>query len=294
MRSILPKALFRDDSKLAELNLQLRRLGDRIGECGRLYGSLQRLQLVVVTRADDPCNSLLPELTVLAKSVFAESFRTVSCDLFVLLKEKQTGGDYAYDAAAGVSFLYELDQLQSRSFRLEAEPLVTADGLRSPAVHPASPLFDTAYLIGDKDERGLFAEDGTAACSGIISRLGFLRCAQAGDADPRHRPYNHQQFKQNMMPPGAAEGHYASAGLAKVTRPDRAIALTVLHLLHRRSLRLMQENGEAGQRESLKRLASMRAKRMRLFEACWTASPMRSRRCTACCTRRCPLRKSGA
>ncbi|UUZ85608.1 hypothetical protein LJK88_20140 [Paenibacillus sp. P26] len=35
-------------------------------------------------------------------------------------------------------------------------------------------------------------------------------------------------------------------------------------------------------------MASMRAKRMRLFEACWTASPMRSRRCTACCNEALP------
>ncbi|WP_127604312.1 hypothetical protein [Paenibacillus validus] len=254
LRSRLPQTLYGSEEKLQELNGLLRRLVGRIGESGRLYASLMQVHVAVITRADDPWNALLPELTVLLKSVFAESFRTVSADLFALLREKQAHGDYAYDAALGVSFLHELDRMQSRSFRFEAGLQVTADGLKLPAVHPPSPLFDTAYMLGDKDERGRFAEDDTAVCAEIVCRLSFLRCRQTADAEIRHNPYNHQLFRQNMMPPGAAEAHYASAGLAKATRPDRAIALTVLLALHRRLLRLMQERGEAGQRELLEAL----------------------------------------
>ncbi|MEK8129923.1 hypothetical protein WMW72_18635 [Paenibacillus filicis] len=254
-RSLLPQALMDNGDKLQELNLLLRRMVGRIGEKGRLYGSLMQVHVAVVTRADDPANALLPELTVLMKSVLGESFRSVSADLFTLLREKQSQSDYAYDAALGVAFLQELDRMQHRTFRFEAGLQLTHDGLRLPVSHGPSPLFDTAYVLGDKDERGLFAEDDTAVCSRIVCRLSFLRCRQNADGEIRLNPYNHQLFRQNMMPPGAAEAYYASAGLAEVTRPDRAIALTVLLALHRRMMRLLQDNGgDTGQRELLETL----------------------------------------
>ncbi|WP_159886966.1 hypothetical protein [Paenibacillus puerhi] len=242
-RSRLARTLEDDAEKLQELNLLLRRLVGRIGEKGRLYSSLMQVHIAVLTRAEDPANAVLPELTVLMKSVLGESFRSVSADLFTLLREKQAQSDYAYDAALSVAFLNELDRLQHRTFRFEADLQVTSDGLKLPTSHGPAPLFDTAYMLGDKDERGLYAEDDTEACSRIICRLSFLRCRQTADGEIRLNPYNHQLFRQNMMPPGAEEAYYASAGLAEVTRPDRAVALTVLLSLHRRLLRLLQDNG---------------------------------------------------
>ncbi|SDD59216.1 hypothetical protein SAMN02799630_03810 [Paenibacillus sp. UNCCL117] len=268
-RSELSRAMIGSAEKLQELNLVLRQLVGRIGERGRLYGSLMQVHAAVLTRAEDPANALLPEVMVLLRSVLGESFRSVSADLFTLLREKQSESGYALDAALSVAFLDELDRMQRRSFRYEADLQVTSDGLRLPSAYGPGPLFDTAYMLGDKDERGLFAEDDTLACARIICRLSFLRCRQTADGENRLHPYNHQLFRQSMMPPGAAEAYYASAGLAEVTRPDRAVALTVLLALHRRLLALLQENGsgmsgrevletlglEAGQTDSLAQAA---------------------------------------
>lgn len=254
LRPQLIEALHRDETRLRELNVQLRRLMSRIGENGRLYGSLQQVQVMAVARADDPANALLPELTVLLKSVLAERFRSVNADMFAIVREKQTDGEYAWDAAQAVGFLHELDRLQSRGFVFEAPLQATADGLKLPAQHGPSPLFDTAYVIGDKDERGLYAADADEACGEIVSRVSFLRCRTGAETDDPQSGYNYQQFRQSMAPPGAAEPYYASAGFARMTRPDRAIALTTLHLLHRRVMKRLQEGGELGQRELLEAL----------------------------------------
>ncbi|GIP32007.1 hypothetical protein [Paenibacillus sp. J2TS4] len=255
LRSGLYRRFYDDDSKLLELNVTLRQMNSRISEFGRLYSSLQRLHIAVVTRLDDPCNVLVPELTVLMKSIFGESFRSVVVDMYGLLQEKQVDDEFAYTAALGISFLRELDEVQRREFRLAAELQVTGDGIKLPVEHRDGPLFDTAHLIGDKDERGLFTGDGMRCCSEIICHLNLLKNRKiSGDLDPRHGVYNHQQFKQNIMPPGEAEGIYASAGFAKVTRPNQAIALTVLYHIFRRMLRRMQDNAGMKLGELLERI----------------------------------------
>ncbi|WP_010493419.1 hypothetical protein [Paenibacillus elgii] len=237
------KQFYRDEAKLLELNVLLRQMNSRISEYGRLYASLQRVNIAVVTRVDDPLNALVPELTVLMKSIFSESFRSVVVDLYGLLQEQQPGDDFAYAASLGVSFMRELDDVQRREFRYSAELQVTGDGIRLPVEHRDAALFDTVYMIGDKDERGLFAAGGMQRCYEIVCHLNLLKNRKAADeVDPRHGAYNHQQFKQNMMPPGEAGGIYASAGFAKVTRPNQAIALTVLYHLYRGMLQRMRDN----------------------------------------------------
>ncbi|MDQ1912725.1 hypothetical protein RAC89_20250 [Paenibacillus sp. GD4] len=250
-RAELPRTLYEQETRLRQLNVVLRQLTGAIGDKGRLYGSLQQVHLAVVVSADDPYSSLLPEITVLARTVLAGSFRSVSADLFVLMREKQTREDYAYDAALTVSFLKELELMQSRTFRFEAPLLVTADGIKLRAEHAASPLFETVYLLGDKDERGLFARDNAAVCSEIISRLSFLRCRQPEEAQPAYSQYNHQLLLRNLMSPGASQPQLATAGLAKVARPDQSIVSAVLLKLHRRLVQVLREHEPAGQRDAL-------------------------------------------
>ncbi|WP_277713391.1 hypothetical protein [Paenibacillus mucilaginosus] len=257
LRAGISRRFYSTEAKLLELNLLVRGLHNRLAELGRLYASLDRLHIAVVTRADDPYSVLVPELTTLLSVTLGERFRSVQADGYALLQERQEGEDFAYEAALGVAFLRELDACQRRTYRFEANLQVTGDGLKLPVSHQG-PLFDTAYLLGDKDERGLFAPPGRAGhiLAETAAQVILLKNRRtSGDPDPRHNDYHHGQFKQNLLPAGAADGHYASAGFARVSRPSGAIALAVLQAVYSRLLQRQRDQAAAlGQRELLELL----------------------------------------
>ncbi|TDF94198.1 hypothetical protein E1757_24610 [Paenibacillus piri] len=247
LRPAIRKQFYTDDAKLLELNVTLRRMNSRISEFGRMYTHLQRLNIAVVTRLDDPFNVLLPEITVLMETIFGEQFRSVVVDLYGLLEEKSVGDEFAYRASLGVGFLRELDRYQSRDFKLEAMLQLTGEGVRLPAVHTPSPLFDMVYLLSDKDERGIFGENGMQGNYEAICNLNLLKNRKSlNEQDPLHGVYNNQHFKQNATPPDGDGRSYASAGFAKVTRPNQAIALTVLYHAYLQLLERMKDNAQTG------------------------------------------------
>ncbi|CAG7645730.1 hypothetical protein PAESOLCIP111_05008 [Paenibacillus solanacearum] len=242
---------YEDDAKLLELNVTLRKMVNNIRAMGRSYDNLQRLNIAVVTRLDDPFHVLLPDLTVLMKTVFGESFRSVIADLYVLADERQENEDFAYRSAIGVSLLKELDVYQSRSYRYEQRLQVTGEGVRLPAVHPPSPLFDTVYWLSNKDERGIFAEGGMRSGAELVCRLSLLKNARPAEdpgssSGPALDSYNHQLFKQSITPADARGAVYASAGCAQVTRPNAEIALSVLYHYQKRVLLRLQDNAQTG------------------------------------------------
>ncbi|ULL18874.1 hypothetical protein DVH26_33225 [Paenibacillus sp. H1-7] len=243
LRTDMYKQFYRDEEKLLELNVTLRRMNSRIAEFGRMYSNLQRLNIAVVTRVDDPCNVLLPELTVLLKTVFGEQFRSVMIDLYGLMEEKQVGETYAFSSSLGVGFLREVDVYQTRNYQFRELLQVTGEGIRLPVQHGPAPLFDMVYLLSDKDERGIFAESGMQGASEMICSLNLLKNRKVlNELDPQHGTYNNQQFKQNITPPESDGRGYVSAGMSKIKRPNQAIALTVLYHWYRSVTRKLQHN----------------------------------------------------
>ncbi|OXM83746.1 hypothetical protein [Paenibacillus rigui] len=243
VRAELYKQFYGNESKLLELNVILRRMNNRISAFGRSYSNMQRLNIAVVTEADDPASVLVPELTVLMRSIFGEHFRSVQMDLYTLLQEKQVGESFALSSSFGVSFLREVDQCQSRDYTFRELLQVTGEGIRLPAQHGPAPLFDMVYLFSDKDERGIFAESGMQGTYEMICSLNLLKNRKVpGELDPQHGAYNNQQFRQNMTPPDADGRCYVSAGYSRVQRPNQAIALTVLYHVYRKALHRLQEN----------------------------------------------------
>ncbi|CAG7644262.1 hypothetical protein ACFQI7_09465 [Paenibacillus allorhizosphaerae] len=250
-RPDIRRRFYEDDGKLLELNVTLRKMVNKIRAMGRSYDNLQRLNIAVVTRLDDPFHVLLPDLTVLMKTVFGESSRSVISDLYVLADESQESEDFAYRSAIGVSLLRELDIYQNREYRYEQRLQVTGEGVRLPAVHPPSPLFDTVYWLSNKDERGIFVDGGMRSGAELVCRLSLLKNARpAGDpgspSGPAFESYNHQLFKQSITPADARGAVYASAGCAQVTRPNAAIALSVLYHYQKRVLLRLRDNAQAG------------------------------------------------
>lgn len=219
------QAFYRDENKLIEINKIFRKLSSQIAEYGKAYSSLQKVNLCVVTAIDDPANILIQEFTLLLKSILQESFKSVEVDLYGLLKEKQNGENFALSTSLGISFLKELDRYQGDDYSFRSDLQLTDDHLRLPVHHPPSPLFDLVYLLSDKNEFGMLSSDAVRKNYEIISNLNLLKNRKMiADYHEKMDSYNHAAFRMGIKG-NSLENVYASAGFAKVTRPNRAIAL---------------------------------------------------------------------
>ncbi len=175
MRQSMAKLFYQEEQKLYELNRTIRQACSRIAEFGGMFATNQRLNLSVVTQVDDVANVLLPELSLLVQTVCRESFKHVQLDLYALLREKNSGGEFGYSTALGVSFLKELDRYQRDDYHFRANLQVTEDRIKLPVEHAPGPLFTLAYLLSDKDERGLFTRDSMADNYELICNLNLLK-----------------------------------------------------------------------------------------------------------------------
>ncbi|MEV5025296.1 transcription initiation factor TFIID [Paenibacillus sp. LPE1-1-1.1] len=226
-------AAFREEGRhLIELNRSLRQVSDTIADYGRLYASFDRLHLAVITRVDDPLNILIPEVSLLAQSIFLQLFKSVQMDLYALINEREQSETFGYAGAAGISFLRELEGMQRPDYSFSAMLQVTGDGLAIPVEHRPSPLFDLVYLLSDRNERGMTSLNGMQDNYEMICHILLLKNRKRKDdlLQSNDGSYNNSSFRNSLMAESGRQG-FVSAGLAKVKRPTYAIALTVLYHL---------------------------------------------------------------
>ncbi|WP_144554202.1 hypothetical protein [Bacillus sp. X1(2014)] len=224
-RKDMYEAFCRDEENLIELNKAYRLLTSKIAEYGKVYSSLQKVNLCVVTAIEDPANILIQEFTLLLKSILQESFRLVEVDLYGLIKEKQDGNNFALSTSLGMSFFKELDCYQSDEYTFLKDLQLTEDHLRLPVSHPPSPLFDMVYLLSDKNEDGLLSSEAMLQNYEMISNLNLLKNRKMiTDYHEKMDSYNHGAFRKGIRG-NSKKPVYASAGFSKVNRPNKAIAL---------------------------------------------------------------------
>ncbi|MEH7106783.1 hypothetical protein [Bacillus sp. JJ1764] len=224
LRKHLYDTFHHDDNFLIELNKTYRRLTTKIAENGKYFSSLQKVHLCVVTAIDDPANILIQEFTLLLRSLLQESFKTIEVDLYGLLSEKQEDDQFAFAASMGFSFLRELDRYQRDDYTFEQELQLIDHHLRLPVSHSA-PLFDLVYFLSDKNENGLISSDAPRQNVEMISYLNLLKNRKMiTDYHEKMDSYIHQDFKRASRG-NSLEPVYASAGFARVNRPNKAIAL---------------------------------------------------------------------
>ncbi|SFE76345.1 hypothetical protein SAMN04487969_106156 [Paenibacillus algorifonticola] len=237
---------------LADLNRALRGVSDTIADYGRLYASFDRLHLAVITRADDPMNALVPDISLLAQAIFQQSFKSVQMDLYTLISEREQMDTFAHASAIGVSFLRELEGMQQPDYTFSALLEVTGDGLAIPVIHPPSPLFDLVYVLSDRNEKGMTAVNGIRDNYDIICHIQLLKNRKRKDAqvDVAYGGYNNSTFKNSLRTESGRQG-FVSAGLSKVKRPNYSIALTVLYHLHMQLSQLLAKEPELSMREKL-------------------------------------------
>lgn len=258
LRKDVHRSFHESAEALFGLNRTMRRVSNRIAEYGRLYSSFDRIYVTVITRADDPLNVLLPEITKLTETILAQSFKSVQTDLHVLVSEMEQVESFGYASAAGLAFLRELDYMQSLDYTFSGSLLVTEDGISIPVTHAAAPLYDLVYVLSDKNERGTGVPGGWIENAEIICRICLLKNrkqdegheARAAISSTGANTYNNTSFKNNIRTTSDQHG-YASAGFAEIRRPNKPIALTVLYHLYRYLLGRMQQEPDWSMKEKL-------------------------------------------
>ena len=240
LRKDLYTSFYENERHLFELNRALRQVSHNISDFGRMYSSFDRIHLTFITRVDDPLNVFLPEISLLAKSIFSQSFKSVQMDLYGLISEKEVES-FGYSHSVGVAFLRELEYMQQSDYTFSANLHVTEDGISIPVTHAPSPLFELAYLLSDKNERGISLFDNMQDNYEIICHVNLLKNRKRKDVQQQssNRNYNNMSFKSNIKSESGREG-FVSAGFSKVKRPNQSIALTVLYHFYRQMVTRMK------------------------------------------------------
>ncbi|MFD2446857.1 transcription initiation factor TFIID [Bacillus sp. CGMCC 1.16607] len=242
-RKGLYEAFYESEEKLIEMNRLFRKLSSNISEYGKLYSSLQKVNLCVVTRVDDPTNVLIQEFTLLLKNILLESFKAIEIDLYGLLKEKHQEETFAYSASLGMSFLKELDFYQGSDYSFQSEIQVTEDGFRLPVSQTNMPLFDLVYLLSDKNENGLITNTADEGNLEIISSMNLLKNRKMlSDYNDKIDGYNNSLFQKAIR--GSDANAYATAGFAKVKRPNKSIALYAVNHFYQEWLTWMESKSD--------------------------------------------------
>lgn len=247
----------KDGKHLLELNRTFRQAARRLAEFGRMYSSFDRLHVSVITRVDDPMNILVPEISLLARSILGQSFKSVQMDMYALIYEGDQEEQFGYASSAGVAFLKELEHIQSADYTLTAPLQRTEDGLAVMVQHSPSPLFELAYVLSDRNERGISVNGGMESSYDIICRISLLKNRQrletGGESSVYGSDYNNNAFKNNVRNGEGNQG-LVSAGFARVRRPDRAIALTVLEQFFYGIMKRMKHTTILGSRDKFELL----------------------------------------
>ncbi|MFM9280972.1 transcription initiation factor TFIID [Paenibacillus jiagnxiensis] len=251
VRSGLYRAFYSNEEQLIRLNAVLRQAARQLAEYGKLYSSFERVHLSVITCADDPLNTVVAEVTLLADYILGQSFKSVQTDLYALVKESPEE-QFGYSSAVNVAFLRELEWMQSPGFTFSAPLHLTEERLAIQVQHASAPLFDLVYLLADKNERGMIVPDELRQNCEMICHIQLLknRSRTAEEYRPQDGGYNNTSFKNNIMTASGRAG-YVSAGFSRVKRPNESIALTVLYHFYMLLLERMKSGRDWSIRDKL-------------------------------------------
>lgn len=223
LRKDIYDLFYSDENILVELNNSIKGLKTKLMEYGKLYSYFQKVNISVVTKTDDPLNVLVHEVSFLIKSIFNQDFKIVNSDLYGLISEKEDDG---FRAAVGVSFLKEIDYFRSNEYIFNKPLMITKEGIEIDMPRKSKGIFDVVYFIGDKNEKGIIPENSAERNNDIIAYIAMIKNAQiSGDySNIGNQIYNDDEFKRAI----GSNDAYASAGIAKIERPNNAISYSIL------------------------------------------------------------------
>jgi hypothetical protein len=237
-RPTLFNTFYQNEQKLVEYNQLLRQINVRFSELGIKFNSLQKINLSVVTQITDPLTVILPGLTILLEHSLQDNFTMQYLDAFCLLEEKALEEK---TAALGLSFLNELNNMQQHHYSFSNDIRVTKDKIRMSVTH-SGPLFNLVYLLSDKDERGMFAENSMAKNFEIISTINMMKNKKVNENEHfnGNQMYNDVQFTKNIQNEDRTPA-FVTAGFSKVSRPNEAIVMNVLYYFIRHLIMVIRD-----------------------------------------------------
>ncbi|MDP4143305.1 MAG: hypothetical protein Q8936_02305 [Bacillota bacterium] len=231
LRRNISESFYNNEELLKKLNEAVVSVKNNILNSGRMFPSFERINISVITGADDPLNILIPEITLLIKTKLSQHFRMVFADLYTLLQEKSEGDSFL-SAAYAVSFFKELEYIQSPKFCFDKPIEVFGSDKKLSVINDNKPLFELVYILSDTNEKGVIPNNSLEDNYQIISYINLLknRNINIDTYDTENQYYDNTRFKRNIS--GEDEGLILStAGLAKVKRPNSAVAVMVLSIV---------------------------------------------------------------
>lgn len=232
LRKSIRDKFYSDKALLQNLNNKITTTRDRILSHGNLFNSFEKINISVVTMADDPLNIILPEIIILIKKRMLEVFKIGAADLYILIKEKNIGDEF-FSKASSVSFFREIEYIQKESFVFNEKIAIYGEE-RELTVNSKGPVFYMTYLLEEKNERGIIPAESMKNNYEIISYINLLKNRNVSIetySDTENQYYDNGRFKSSIGAENSIN-RYVTAGLSKVRRPNGAIAVTVMRAFY--------------------------------------------------------------
>lgn len=225
-RPFLYDSFYVDEQKLVDFNQLLRQINIRFAKLGKKFHSFLKVNISVITQINDPLTVIFPELTILLEHSLRDIFTMTYLDAFCLLEERAAEEG---TSVLGISFLRELKDVQQQSFSFSKEIHVTKDKIKMPVTRNG-PLFDLVYLLSDKNEQGMFAENSMTKNYEIISTINMMKNKKVNENEyfSTNEMYNNVHFSKNIQTEDRIPA-FVTAGFSKVSRPNEAIINNVLY-----------------------------------------------------------------
>ncbi len=232
---------YNNENGLIALNEEIMKMKNNILDCGKFFDSFERVNISVISRADDAMNILVAEISLLIKSKLSQHFRIVLADFYCLLVEKNQE-DAFFDAALAYSFFRELSYMQKSDFCFKEDIEVFGRDRKLAVISEDKPIFDLVYLLSDTNEKGIISSGSLQDNYEIISYINLIKNRNVNiDTyyDMENQYYDNARFKKNISR-DTGSFTLVTAGLAKVKRPNNTVALMAVNQFYDELINKMQ------------------------------------------------------
>ncbi|MGV8982500.1 hypothetical protein [Clostridium sp.] len=244
---------YKNENGLIALNEEIMKMKNKLLECGMLFNSFERVNISVVSRADDVMNILVAEISLLIRNKFLQHFRIVLADFYALLVEKNQK-DAFFDAALAYSFFKELSYMQKSDFSFEEDIEVFGSDRKLPVINENKPIFDLVYLLSDTNEKGIISSGSMQDNYEIISYINLIKNRNVSiDTyyDMENQYYDNARFKKNISRDNDSFT-LVTAGLAKIKRPNSTVALMAVNAFYDELINKMKQCSDKNKENLLK------------------------------------------
>lgn len=234
LRAKTYECFLKDKIQLERLNNKIIDIKKVILEKSREFSFCERVSISVITRVDDPLNSLVVPITALFKSKLGEYFKIVNADLFDIIDENTKSDDIGYDASVSMSFFNEIELCQNHdSYYSEILGVQNSD-VQYPVEFEGGTLFDLIFILGDRDELGFYVSRSEESNCRVISYVSLIKNRDRNGEiySSLDSTFDETAFK-NAIYFDKSRQSYVSAGLSEIKRANKPIALVVLHTFYK-------------------------------------------------------------